>query len=116
MTLHGVFEILSLSGTVLPEAGGLWVLVSGGEGQVVGGSVVGPLVARGTVVLMAASFGKAVLERLPLEDSGEEEEEAAGSHGLGVSVRSSNVPPPNHPLPSHLFGLTHINNSPSPPF
>ncbi|GFY86333.1 putative AT-hook DNA-binding family protein [Actinidia rufa] len=78
VTLQGRFEILSLSGTVLPPpappgAGGLSIFLSGGQGQVVGGNVVGPLMASGPVVLMAASFANAVFERLPLE----EEEEGA---------------------------------------
>ncbi|KAF5183214.1 At-hook motif nuclear-localized protein [Thalictrum thalictroides] len=73
VTLHGRFEILSLSGTVLPPpappgAGGLTIFLSGGQGQIVGGSVVGPLMASGPVVLMAASFANAVFERLPLEE------------------------------------------------
>lgn len=80
VTLHGLFDILSLSGTVLPPpappgAGGLSIFLSGGQGQVVGGTVVGPLMASGPVVLMAASFANAVFERLPLEE--EEEEEGA---------------------------------------
>ncbi|KAL5976931.1 hypothetical protein ACLOJK_021268 [Asimina triloba] len=75
--LHGRFEILSLSGTVLPPpappgAGGLTIFLAGAQGQVVGGSVVGPLMASGPVILMAASFANAVFERLPL---GEEEAE-----------------------------------------
>ncbi|PSR99477.1 AT-hook motif nuclear-localized protein [Actinidia chinensis var. chinensis] len=78
VTLQGRFEILSLSGTVLPPpappgAGGLSIFLSGGQGQVVGGNVVGPLVTSGPVVLMTASFANAVFERLPLE----EEEEGA---------------------------------------
>ncbi|KAJ3694695.1 hypothetical protein LUZ60_000072 [Juncus effusus] len=81
-TLRGRFEILSLTGTVLPPpappgASGLTVFLSGGQGQVVGGSVVGPLMAAGPVVLMAASFANAVYERLPLEGM-EEEEQPAG--------------------------------------
>ncbi|KAF9606856.1 hypothetical protein IFM89_029455 [Coptis chinensis] len=36
--------------------------------EVVGGSVVGPLMASGPVVLMGASFANAVFERLPLDD------------------------------------------------
>lgn len=75
-TLHGQFEILSLTGTVLPPpappgASSLSVYLAGGQGQVVGGNVVGQLIAAGPVVLMAASFANAVYERLPLE--GEEE-------------------------------------------
>jgi len=78
MTLHGRFEILSLTGTALPPpappgAGGLTIFLAGGQGQVVGGSVVGPLIASGPVVLMAASFANAVFDRLPL-DEGEERE------------------------------------------
>ncbi|KAK3129097.1 hypothetical protein QOZ80_6BG0471490 [Eleusine coracana subsp. coracana] len=77
--LRGQFEILSLTGTVLPPpappgASSLTVFLAGGQGQVVGGSVVGQLLAAGPVVLMAASFANAVYERLPLEN---EEEEAA---------------------------------------
>ncbi|KAK3028999.1 hypothetical protein RJ639_038202 [Escallonia herrerae] len=83
LTLQGRFEILSLSGTVLPPpappgAGGLSIFLSGGQGQVVGGCVVGPLVASGPVVLMAASFANAVFERLPVTLEGEEEEEGTG--------------------------------------
>lgn len=78
VTLQGCFEILSISGTVLPPpappgAGGMSIFLSGGQGQVVGGSVVGPLLASGPVVLIATSFANAVFERLPLE----EEEDAA---------------------------------------
>ncbi|XP_010277406.1 PREDICTED: AT-hook motif nuclear-localized protein 22 [Nelumbo nucifera] len=73
VTLHGRFEILSLSGSFLPPpappaATGLTIYLSGGQGQVVGGSVVGALVASGPVVIMAASFSNAAYERLPLED------------------------------------------------
>ncbi|RLM55148.1 hypothetical protein C2845_PM10G09150 [Panicum miliaceum] len=79
-TLRGQFEILSLTGTVLPPpappgASSLSVYIAGGQGQVVGGNVVGHLIAAGPVVLMAASFANAVYERLPLE--GEEEVAAA---------------------------------------
>ncbi|KAG1358989.1 AT-hook motif nuclear-localized protein [Cocos nucifera] len=97
-TLRGRFEILSLTGTVLPPpappgASGLTVFLAGGQGQVVGGSVVGPLVAAGPVVLMAASFANAVYERLPIE--GEEEaapppaaqgQQPSASHSQSSSV------------------------------
>ncbi|KAL1547117.1 AT-hook motif nuclear-localized protein 27 [Salvia divinorum] len=91
VTLHGRFEILSLSGTVLPPpappgAGGLSIFLSGGQGQVVGGSVVAPLVASGPVVLMAASFANAVFERLPLE---EEEEGGGGPAAAAPSASQS---------------------------
>jgi len=73
VTLHGRFEILSLSGAFLPPpvppgATGLTIYLAGGQGQVVGGSVVGALVASGPVVVMAATFRNAPYERLPLEE------------------------------------------------
>ncbi|KAI0489125.1 AT-hook motif nuclear-localized protein 22 [Dendrobium catenatum] len=84
VSLHGRFEILSLSGSFLPPpappaATGLTVYLAGGQGQVVGGSVVGPLIASGPVVIMAASFGNAAYERLPLE----EDETMAVPGGMG---------------------------------
>lgn len=87
VTLHGRFEILSLSGSFLPPpappaASGLAIYLAGGQGQVVGGSVVGPLLASGPVVIMAASFGNAAYERLPLEDE-ETPATVTGSGGLG---------------------------------
>ncbi|KAF3338875.1 putative DNA-binding protein ESCAROLA [Carex littledalei] len=79
VTLHGRFEILSLAGSFLPPpaspaATGLTVYLAGGQGQIVGGSVVGALIASGPVVITTASFGNATYERLPLE---KEELEAA---------------------------------------
>ncbi|XP_054810047.1 AT-hook motif nuclear-localized protein 26-like [Prosopis cineraria] len=73
VTLHGRFEILSLAGSFLPPpappaASGLTIYLAGGQGQVVGGSVVGTLTASGPVVIMAASFSNAAYERLPLEE------------------------------------------------
>ncbi|XP_015084525.1 AT-hook motif nuclear-localized protein 24 [Solanum pennellii] len=73
VTLHGRFEILSLAGSFLPPpappaASGLTIYLAGGQGQVVGGSVVGALMASGPVVIMSASFSNAAYERLPLEE------------------------------------------------
>lgn len=73
VTLHGRFEILSLAGSFLPppapqSATGLTIYLAGGQGQVVGGSVVGTLLCAGPVVITAASFSNAEYERLPLEE------------------------------------------------
>ncbi|KAG9145078.1 hypothetical protein Leryth_008884 [Lithospermum erythrorhizon] len=73
VTLHGRFEILSLAGSFLPPpappaATALTIYLAGGQGQVVGGSVVGTLLASGPVVIMAASFSNAAYERLPLDE------------------------------------------------
>ncbi|GAB2271569.1 AT-hook motif nuclear-localized protein 24 [Dionaea muscipula] len=83
VTLHGRFEILSLSGSFLPPpappaATSLTIYLAGGQGQVVGGGVVGPLLASGPVVIMAASFGNAAYERLPLQEE-EEDQDGTGS-------------------------------------
>ncbi|XP_031097610.1 AT-hook motif nuclear-localized protein 23-like [Ipomoea triloba] len=73
VNLHGRFEILSLSGSFLPPpappgATSLTIYLAGGQGQVVGGSVVGELTAAGPVIVIAASFTNVAYERLPLED------------------------------------------------
>ncbi|KAG1360893.1 AT-hook motif nuclear-localized protein 23-like [Cocos nucifera] len=73
ITLHGRFEILSLSGSFLPPpappgATSLTIFLAGGQGQVVGGNVVGALIATGPVIVVAASFTNVAYERLPLED------------------------------------------------
>ncbi|KAE8661797.1 AT-hook motif nuclear-localized protein 26 [Hibiscus syriacus] len=78
VNLHGRFEITSLVGSFLPPpappvATGMTVYLAGGEGQVVGGSVVGALICSGPVVIMAASFSNVAYERLPLVEEEEEE-------------------------------------------
>ncbi|KAJ6321626.1 hypothetical protein OIU77_011656 [Salix suchowensis] len=95
VALHGRFEILSLTGAFLPGPAppgstGLTVYLAGGQGQVVGGSVVGSLIAAGPVMVIAATFANATYERLPLED-----EEQAGSGGQGqIQSGANNSPPP----------------------
>ncbi|XP_019252292.1 PREDICTED: AT-hook motif nuclear-localized protein 22-like isoform X2 [Nicotiana attenuata] len=88
VTLHGRFEILSLAGSFLPPpappaASGLTIYLAGGQGQVVGGSVVGALMASGPVVIMAASFSNAAYERLPLEEDDQNPLPVPGGGTLG---------------------------------
>ncbi|XWS65958.1 hypothetical protein CRYUN_Cryun05aG0158400 [Craigia yunnanensis] len=98
ITLHGRFEILSLSGAFLPApfppgATGLTVYLAGGRGQVVGGSVVGALLASGPVMVIAATFTNAVYERLPIEDdnsSGGGGGGGGGGEGIGVQQQGNN--------------------------
>ncbi|XP_010544659.1 PREDICTED: AT-hook motif nuclear-localized protein 22-like [Tarenaya hassleriana] len=76
VNLHGRFDIVSLSGSFLPPpappaASGLTIYLAGGQGQVIGGGGGGPLTASGPVVIMAASFGNASYERLPVEEQSE---------------------------------------------
>ncbi|CAN1332468.1 AT-hook motif nuclear-localized protein 24 [Linum perenne] len=118
VTLHGRFEILSLSGSFLPPpappaASGLTIYLAGGQGQVVGGSVVGPLLASGPVVVMAASFGNAAYERLPLEE--EEGQVAAAAPVLSGSTTGGHqqqmMGDPNGTTTSPLFqGMGHHQN------
>lgn len=95
VALHGRFEILSLSGAFLPGpappgATGLTVYLAGGQGQVVGGSVVGPLVAAGPVMIIAATFANATYERLPLEE--EDEDGGGGGSVQGGSTLGGSPP------------------------
>lgn len=96
VALHGRFEILSLTGAFLPGPAppgstGLTVYLSGGQGQVVGGSVVGSLVAAGPVMVIAATFANATYERLPLDDDDEGPSGAAAAASGGGGGSS---PPP----------------------
>ncbi|XP_071939372.1 AT-hook motif nuclear-localized protein 20-like [Coffea arabica] len=103
VALHGRFEILSLTGAFLPGpappgATGLTVYLAGGQGQVVGGSVVGSLVAAGPVLVIAATFANATYERLPLEDDEDTTPACGGGGGgqphLGVGGGGAGNSPP----------------------
>ncbi|URD94101.1 DNA-binding protein [Musa troglodytarum] len=83
VALRGRFEILSVTGTFLPGPSspgstGLTVYLAGGQGQVVGGSVVGPLIAAGPVMVMASTFANAAYERLPVVADEEEGPDSGG--------------------------------------
>ncbi|KAH0918254.1 hypothetical protein HID58_025914 [Brassica napus] len=73
VTLHGRFEILSLTGTVLPPPA--------------------PPGAGAPVILMATSFSNAVFERLPIE----EEEEEGGDGGGGGAPQMQQAPSASPP-------------------
>ncbi|XP_044957229.1 AT-hook motif nuclear-localized protein 23-like [Hordeum vulgare subsp. vulgare] len=103
VTLHGRFEILSLSGAFLPSpclpgATGLAVYLAGGQGQVVGGTAIRELVAFGPVMVVATTFSNATYERLPLagEESGEAAAAATGSNGMQL---------PDGPAPGGKGGM-----------
>ncbi|CAL9130898.1 unnamed protein product [Musa acuminata var. zebrina] len=91
ISVPGRFDILSLSGTLLPpqppaSAGApaptvaawtarlppLTVSLAGPHGQVIGGTVAGPMTAVGPVLLVAATFAKPEFHRLPLSEDDEE--------------------------------------------
>ncbi|PHT60596.1 AT-hook motif nuclear-localized protein 21 [Capsicum baccatum] len=105
VTLHGRFEILSLSGSFLPPpappgATSLTIYLSGGQGQVVGGNVVGALIASGPVIVIASSFTNVAYERLPLD---EENESIQMQQQGGVSTQSGNFADPSN------IGLPFLN-------
>ncbi|MED6167695.1 AT-hook motif nuclear-localized protein 23 [Stylosanthes scabra] len=130
VTLHGRFEILSLSGSFLPPpappgATSLSIYLAGGQGQVVGGSVVGELIAAGPVIVIAASFTNVAYERLPLDED-EQLQGGGGGQGSGGGGNSpfgdpsSGLPFFNLPvnmanvqLPSAVDGFS---SRPPPPF
>ncbi|KAG8074411.1 hypothetical protein GUJ93_ZPchr0006g44064 [Zizania palustris] len=109
VALRGRFEILSMSGAFLPApappgATGLAVYLAGGQGQVVGGSVMGELLASGPVMVIAATFGNATYERLPLDQDGEEGAVLSGSEGAAAQMEQQSsggavVPPPMYAVP-----------------
>lgn len=106
VALHGRFEILSLTGTFLPGPAppgstGLTVYLAGLQGQVVGGSVVGALVAAGPVMVIAATFSNATYERLPLEE--EEDVSNAAPAGNSQSGLSDPSAMPGYNLPPNLL-------------
>ncbi|KAJ0047964.1 hypothetical protein Pint_16004 [Pistacia integerrima] len=123
VSLHGRFEILSLAGSFLPPpappaASGLTIYLAGGQGQVVGGSVVGTLISSGPVVIMAASFSNAAYERLPLEEEDPQVPMQGGSIGSPGGVSQQQQPqqqvmgeqnaPLFHGLPPNLLNSIQL--------
>ncbi|XP_038888821.1 AT-hook motif nuclear-localized protein 23-like [Benincasa hispida] len=119
LTLHGRFEILSLTGSFLPPpappgATSLTIYLAGGQGQVVGGNVVGELVAAGPVTIIAASFTNVAYERLPLEEQEQEQDQEQDqlqmqpptSQGGGNDGSCGNN---NNPFPDPSSGLPFFN-------
>ncbi|VVA32414.1 PREDICTED: AT-hook [Prunus dulcis] len=111
VTLHGRFEILSLSGSFLPPpappgATSLTIFLAGVQGQVVGGSVVGELTAAGPVIVIASSFTNVAYERLPLDE--EEQLQVQVPQGSGGSG-SGGVGVGNNPFPDPSSGLPFFN-------
>ncbi|XP_015084571.1 AT-hook motif nuclear-localized protein 23 [Solanum pennellii] len=116
VTLNGRFEILSLSGSFLPPpappgATSLTIFLGGGQGQVVGGSVVGELMAAGPVIVIASSFTNVAYERLPLEEDGNTQgsDGGDGRGGDGVINNNNNNPFPDPSNPGLPFFNLPLN-------
>ncbi|KAF8395696.1 hypothetical protein HHK36_019646 [Tetracentron sinense] len=74
LTLHGPFNILSLTGTFLGSSSSSFAIsLAGARGQVFGGIVAGKIIAASTIVLVAATFINPSFHRLAGEDEGAEE-------------------------------------------
>ncbi|XP_052211241.1 AT-hook motif nuclear-localized protein 23-like [Diospyros lotus] len=105
VTLQGRFEILSLSGSFLPPpappgATSLTIFLAGGQGQVVGGNVVGALIASGPVIVIATSFTNVAYERLPLDEDEAVQIQTSGEGGGGGL---------SGPFPDQSLGLPFLN-------
>ncbi|VFQ80295.1 unnamed protein product [Cuscuta campestris] len=118
VALRGQFEILSLTGTFLPAntsvpsgPTGLAVYLAGGQGQVLGGSVVGPLVAFGPVMVVGSTFSNAAYERLPLEPDDHQRGHPAPLGGGETAPRLGAVDPSLVPLGVYNFPPNLMANS-----
>lgn len=100
VTLHGRFEVLALSGTVLslpaaPPPPAFSVSLAGSGGQVIGGTLAGEMTAAADgMVVVAATFGRAELHRLPATE--DEEDKAADGPQYGK---------PQHPQQQQPMGV-----------
>ncbi|XP_066353162.1 AT-hook motif nuclear-localized protein 28-like [Miscanthus floridulus] len=123
VVFRGRYEILSISATFLapsmsaavPRSAGavskdLSISLAGPHGQIVGGAVVGPLVAATTVVVLAAAFTDLTFHRLPLEDDAS----AASVSGSGAEADEhrhrghGHQQPPEHHDASGLHPQTMV--------
>ncbi|MBA0859623.1 hypothetical protein Goshw_008904 [Gossypium schwendimanii] len=120
MSLHGHFEMLSLSGSLLPPpappaATGLTIYLVGGQGQIMGGKCYRTLTCLGPIVIMEASYSNVAYERLPLEEEepsqlsilGDAIESSPGVIEAQHSLEESNVPL-FHRLPSNLLNYIQL--------
>ncbi|XP_030454304.2 AT-hook motif nuclear-localized protein 28-like [Syzygium oleosum] len=112
ITFHGRFDILSISATfVAPQVAsstffvpdGFKISVAGPQGQMLGGSVAGPLVAVGPVFVVAATFNNPSFHRLPAEEDdgggGGGSSSLSGRGGDGHSPPASGGGESAHPPP-----------------
>ncbi|KAF8024793.1 hypothetical protein BT93_F1847 [Corymbia citriodora subsp. variegata] len=102
LTFHGHFNILSISATLFPHSppassrtpapapSAFSISLAGPQGQIVGGSVAGPLVAAGPVFVVAASFNSPMFHRLTdVEEEAEDARRAASEGGSGSGEAQS---------------------------
>ncbi|CAL0326309.1 unnamed protein product [Lupinus luteus] len=71
VVLHGKFDIIIMNGLFFPLGSShsrLNLFLGKDQGRMIGGTVVGPLVASGSVMVMTTSFANAINVRIPLLD------------------------------------------------
>ncbi|CAK9184400.1 unnamed protein product [Ilex paraguariensis] len=100
LTLHGPFNILSLTGTFLGYSSSsssslsstcFGISLAGGQGQVFGGIIAGKVTAASTVVLVGATFMNPTFHRLPGEFEESENQAKPPPSGGGASEGGSNT-------------------------
>lgn len=116
VTFHGRFDILSLTGTILPAASGpdpagngvFTLSLSGHQGHVVGGLVVGPLVAGGTVYLIAATFNNPSYHRLQSSDHDQNPDPSAAGDERSDSPKRVSAVDTAAPAPMYSFQASDV--------
>lgn len=106
INFHGRFDLLSISATILPSsvtssslkgsedflarlpAARFAVSVSAPQGQTIGGTVNGPLIAAGTVYIIAASFNNPLYHLLPMEEDDHVRSSGGGSASAAAREQS----------------------------
>ncbi|KAL5714275.1 hypothetical protein ACHQM5_016259 [Ranunculus cassubicifolius] len=122
VTFHGRFEILSISATYLPPSSsptgslpatnGCTISLAGPQGQIFGGSVVGPLIAATNVFLIATSFTSPTYHRLPVEEedqnnTSDNNNNQVGTPSTGQAIDST----PSDPAAAMtIYNCSHIPN------
>lgn len=123
IVFHGRFDILSISATFMPPAmaaispaasavAGMTISLAGPQGQVIGGTVVGPLLAAGVVMVVAAAFANPTFHRLPVE----EELSVSGNDTTAeVAAQPQQYHEEEQQRFFHHFHIQQPHSSPSPP-
>ncbi|KAK8931161.1 hypothetical protein KSP39_PZI016990 [Platanthera zijinensis] len=108
VAFRGRFDLLSLSAVFLPSSRGggssITASLAGPQGQVMG-VVVGPLVAEGTMLVVAAAFSESEIHRLPENDG----EDSAGSLS-GVCGAPEEMQEESHRLNCHGIHMRQAND------
>lgn len=126
IVLHGRFEILSVSATYMPPvmtvlspaaaAGtGMTISLAGPQGQVIGGTVAGPLMAAGAVMVVAAAFANPIVHRLPLEEEASVSVSASGNDATAEVAAQPQYHEEEQQRFFHHFHLQQQHSSQSPP-